>query len=87
GPLPATVGVENADGTVGGSHWFEGTGTAPVVGTDLQILPTPGGQVNLSYAATAKDCARRGRRVVSTVQMTNAGNTASAIDVFTCSKQ
>ncbi|MEM7676268.1 MAG: S8 family serine peptidase, partial [Myxococcota bacterium] len=87
GPLPATVGVENADGTIGGSHWFEGTGTAPAVGTDLQVVRTPGGQVTLTYSATAKDCPQGGKRVVSSVQMANAGSADSAIDVLTCSKQ
>lgn len=34
----ATVGVENADGSVGSAYWFEGLGTAPRVGTDLKVV-------------------------------------------------
>lgn len=37
----ATVGIENATGTAGATYYFDGTGTAPAVGTDLQPVGNP----------------------------------------------
>ena len=45
-PSGATVGVENDDGTVGQSYFFEGAGTPPAVGTDLKVETVIGGTAN-----------------------------------------
>jgi uncharacterized repeat protein (TIGR01451 family) len=38
----ATVGAENAGGTIGDSHYFNGAGTFPTVGGDLVVTSIPG---------------------------------------------
>jgi uncharacterized repeat protein (TIGR01451 family) len=52
-PLPTnlTVGAENHDGTIGVSYYYNGTGTAPQVGTDLEVFNTGGGSVDISFQA------------------------------------
>lgn len=37
-----TVGAENSDGTIGDTWYFEGAGTSPWGGPDLQVLSAPG---------------------------------------------
>lgn len=39
-PLHLAVGVENDTGLIGDSYFFNGNGTPPVVGVDLQVLAT-----------------------------------------------
>ncbi len=41
-PFSTTVGVENSDGTIGDSYYFNGAGTAPVIGVDLKVVATFG---------------------------------------------
>lgn len=38
--FPVTVGVENSDGTIGSTYYFNGLGTAPRVQTDLRVVAT-----------------------------------------------
>ncbi|MBT8079399.1 MAG: hypothetical protein KJO31_12540, partial [Gammaproteobacteria bacterium] len=49
----ATVGAENATGTDGDSYFFNGVGTAPVVGTDLEVLVLAGGTATLGFDVEA----------------------------------
>jgi len=50
-----TVGAENSAGTVGDSYFYDGAGTAPVVGTDLEVIVTPGGTATLGFQVVT-DC-------------------------------
>ncbi len=87
GPVSvATVGAENFDGTVGSSYYFEGIGTEPAVGTDLQVVATPGGVATLTYEAELKNCRRGGTTIANEAVVTNAGNTESALAVVECTK-
>jgi subtilisin family serine protease len=49
-----TTGAENADGTVGDTEYFDGAGTLPWGGPDLQVASvpgTPGGKHTITYSA------------------------------------
>jgi len=50
-----TVGAENAAGTVGDSYFYDGAGTAPQVGVDLEVVITTGGTATLGFQVEA-DC-------------------------------
>lgn len=50
-PAGLTVGFEDSTATNGSSYYFNGTGTAPVVGTDLAVTTAAGGSASLSFEA------------------------------------
>lgn len=75
-----TVGAENVDGTNGFAYYYNGTGTAPVVGTDLRVQTQTGGTATLGFQATTDGC----DLVINEAQMSNAGNTERAIAVTAC---
>ena len=77
----STVGVENNDGTIGDSYWFEGTGTPPAVGTDLKVDSIAGGSATLGFQAVT-DCSVD--PTVNTGEVENDGNSETAIAVTTC---
>jgi uncharacterized repeat protein (TIGR01451 family) len=52
----ATVGAEDSTGSNGRSYWFEGTGTAPAVGTDLAVVTQPGGTATFGFQAMIDHC-------------------------------
>ena len=77
----ATVGAENASGTIGKSYFYNGEGTAPEVGTDLAVISLPGGNATLGFQVTT-DCSTS-----SVVNQADAGDGergASAIAVTAC---
>lgn len=82
-PSGVTVGVENDDGTVGSSSFFEGTGTAPSVGSDRRVNSTAGGSATLTYQAVAARCGG-GAVIASNAVMSNAGNDYAAVAVTQC---
>uniref|UniRef100_UPI00404742BF S8 family serine peptidase n=1 Tax=Rheinheimera sp. TaxID=1869214 RepID=UPI00404742BF len=48
-PADVTVGAEDASGSTGISRFYNGTGTAPVVGTAIQLNNIVGGTLELDY--------------------------------------
>ncbi len=48
-----TVGAENIPGTVGVMRYFDGTGTPPATGVDLELTGTAGGTAQFSFQAQA----------------------------------
>lgn len=67
----ATVGIENAPGTAGATYYYNTTGTAPAIGTDLQPVGSPDSVV-FTYDMTA--LADDGDHVVNTVEVTQSGS-------------
>ena len=51
-PANLTVGAENEAGSVGATHYFNGTGTAPMVGTDHEVVGAAGGNAEFTYQVT-----------------------------------
>ncbi len=82
-PSGMTVGVENDDGSVGGSAYFDGVGTAPAVGADLQVNVSVGGTATFTYEATASRCGA-GADIVSRATVTNAGTDYGAVAATRC---
>ncbi len=78
----ATVGVENATGTVGDSYFFNGVGTPPAVGTDLEVFTTIGGTATFGFSVTVDECADPG--IVNEAQISNHGDKERAIATSTC---
>lgn len=82
-PSGMTVGVENDDGSIGASRYFDGAGTAPAVGTDLSVNSTAGGVATFTYEATASTCGA-GADIVSRATVTNAGTDYGAVAATRC---
>jgi uncharacterized repeat protein (TIGR01451 family) len=51
-----TVGVEDAAGSEGSSYYYNGTGTAPAIGTDLMVQLQDGGSATISFQAELMTC-------------------------------
>ena len=81
---PATVGVENADGTVGASYWFNGTGTAIGTGSGLQVQTTIGGTASIGFDAQVGTCTVSDSPMVTEVQLSNGTTSERAIAVIEC---
>jgi hypothetical protein len=79
----ATVGAENASGTVGDSYFYNGAGTAPAVGTDLVVSQTPGGTATLTFQAEIDDC-DVGEAIINRADVSTASSSDSAIAVTEC---
>ena len=79
----ATVGVENDTGSLGSSYWFEGAGTAPAVGTDLQVRTLVGGTATFSFQGQISSCTP-GEAIVNRVNVETADTTDTAIAVTEC---
>ncbi|GAB3272451.1 S8 family serine peptidase [Parahaliea aestuarii] len=77
----ATVGAENFDGTIGSTYWFEGTGTAPAVGTDLEVVTTEGGSATFTFQAEVDSC---DGPIVNSAEITTSDTSAGAIAVSRC---
>lgn len=77
----ATVGAENSTGTVGTSYFYNGNGTAPVVGTDLLVSTLNGGSATLGFQVVA-DC--DADAVVNRGELSNDGGDEAAIAVTQC---
>ena len=78
----ATVGVENASGTVGDSYFFNGAGTAPAVGTDLEVITQTGGAATFGFRVTVDECDAPG--IANEAQISNHGDQERAIATSTC---
>lgn len=74
-PGALTTGVEDAAGVIGSSYYFNGTGTAPAVGTDLAVAASPGGTAHFSFQ-TEVGC--RLDPVVNVATITSGATSASA---------
>ena len=83
-PFFTTVGVENDTGTVGDSYYFNGTGTAPSVGTDLTFEASLGGVATVTFQAEINSCKVGGKVKVNEVTMNAGGTEDRAIAVTTC---
>lgn len=80
----ATVGVENADGGVGSSYFFNGAGTEPVVGTDLMVEQLIGGTATFTFQAQVDGC-DEGSAIVNRANVSSRDQGETAIAVTTCS--
>ena len=78
--VATTVGAEDDSGTVGDTYYFNGAGTAPAVGVDLEVVPTPGGAATLGFEVVT-DCSVD---PVNTADMSNAAGDESAAVVTSC---
>ncbi|MBX2848205.1 MAG: S8 family serine peptidase, partial [Acidiferrobacterales bacterium] len=76
-----TVGVENSEGTIGTSYFFNGAGTTPTVGTDLLVSTLDGGSATLSFQVESK--CRKGR-IINSANLSNASFNEEAIAVTSC---
>lgn len=84
GGIPLTVGIEDAAGAVGASYYFNGAGTLPAVGTDLQVQELVGGTATFSFQGTVRRC-RDGEALVNYADVTDgAGAHEQAIAVTEC---
>ncbi|MEQ8565221.1 MAG: S8 family serine peptidase [Deltaproteobacteria bacterium] len=82
-PSGITVGVENEDGSVGSSSFFEGVGTAPSVGADRQVNVSVGGTATFQYQAVAARCGAEAS-LVSRATVSNGGTDYNAIATTHC---
>ncbi len=85
-----TVGAENTTGTVGTSYFFDGAGTAPVVGTDLLLSSVAGGSATLGFQVTAKcrghhNRSRGGQKlIINKASLSSGSSNEEAIAVTAC---
>jgi len=80
-----TVGAENAQGTVGTSYFFNGTGTAPLAGDELLLSTVDGGTATLSFDVKVKRC--RNELIINEANLSNDENGEMAISVTTCERK
>jgi uncharacterized repeat protein (TIGR01451 family) len=80
-PANLTVGVENADGTIGSSYYFDGAGVPPAVGTDLVVDLLPGGTAKLGFEAEVRTCRDT---IVNRAEIASGATTAAAVAVTRC---
>jgi uncharacterized repeat protein (TIGR01451 family) len=76
-PSFLTVGVEDATGGAGSSRYFDGTGTAPAVGTDLMVEAAPGGTATFTFQVEAK--CNNSKPIVNVVDVTSGPTTLTAL--------
>jgi uncharacterized repeat protein (TIGR01451 family) len=76
-----TVGAENAEGTDGDAYYYNGDGTAPVVGVDVLVESLPGGTATLGFQVET-DCSED--PTINQGDFINDENTESAIAVTSC---
>jgi len=97
-----TVGVENSDGTIGSSYFYNGVGTAPVADDELEFEQLFGGTATINFEAEIKKChASKGSKgskgskkgkgskssaIVNRVNITADGVSETAIAVTECVK-
>jgi uncharacterized repeat protein (TIGR01451 family) len=84
-PFFTTVGAENSDGTVGFNYYFNGTGTAPAVGTDLTVNATQGGTATATFQGEVTSCKKNNKTKVNRVNLVSGATEESAIAVTSCS--
>jgi uncharacterized repeat protein (TIGR01451 family) len=76
-----TVGFEDAAGLLGTSYYYNGEGTAPEVGTDLQVTSAAGGKATLGFQAVASGAV--GDTILNIAESTNSSGTENALAVTT----
>jgi hypothetical protein len=76
-PAGLTVGFEDATATNGANYYFNGSGTAPAVGTDLGVLTGAGGSVSLSFDAVLTGAADD--IITNTAEVSGSTQSGSAI--------
>lgn len=74
-PSALTVGVEDSQGLLGSNYYNDGTGTAPAVGTDLQVLASAGESATFTFQVET-GCVSD--PVVNVVDVTSTSTAASA---------
>lgn len=75
---PVTVGAENLTGTLGDTWYFNGGGTAPAVGVDLELLAPAGDLAQFVFQTTAGPAPDP---IVNAVDVTSAPFDAQALVV------
>lgn len=85
--LDATVGVENDNGTVGDSVYFNGEGTAPVPGDALAVEQIVGGTATLTFQARADHCEGNSDVKVNRVELSSGDAQENAIAVTKCRRR
>jgi len=79
-----TVGAENGTGTVGTSYFFNGEGTAPIVGDELLLSTTAGGSATIGFDVKVKRC--RDDLIINEANLSNGEQSETAIAVTSCSR-
>lgn len=85
--LDATVGVENDDGTVGDSEFYNGAGTAPQTGDALAVEQIEGGTATLTFEARADNCRGNSDVKVNRVELSSGDVQENAIAVTKCRRR
>jgi hypothetical protein len=67
---------------VGDSYFYNGAGTPPAVGTDLEVFTTLGGSATLGFQVTVDECNDPG--IANQAQISNHGDKERAIATSTC---
>ena len=85
-PDGVSIGVENADGTVGTTYYLSssGLGSAPIDGLELQIGTRSPGRASFGFQAEARRCPRRRGAIVQSAFLVNGGNEDRAIAAVRC---
>lgn len=85
GNFDLTVGVEDEDGALGSSYYFDGAGTLPVTGDpgDLQVNRSLGGSATINFQAIIDSCTE-GDIIVNRASITSGGETENAIASTRC---
>jgi uncharacterized repeat protein (TIGR01451 family) len=91
-----TVGIENSDGTIGSSYFFNGAGTAPMAGDELMFEQLFGGTATINFEVEIKRChAAKGSKkskgskssaIINRTNITADGVSETAIAVTECVK-
>ena len=85
--LDATVGVENDDGTVGDSEFYNGEGTAPQTGDAYAVEQIVGGTATLTFQGRADNCSSNSGVKVNRVELSSGDMQESAIAVTRCRRR
>jgi len=87
--IPMTVGVENADGTMGGSYYHNSDGASPegsppAVGETLNVFNPGGGSILISFWAQIGLCRDESGRKVNHVNLTAGPRSETALAATAC---
>ena len=79
----ASVGAENADGSIGESYYFSGDGTGTAPGEELFISAIPGGTATFTFEAEVDGCSS-GTVIVNDAEMSADNADERAIAATSC---
>ncbi len=85
--LNATVGLENASGTIGHSFFYDGQGVAPTTNDELIVNIGEGGKAVLEFQAIAKRCRDNAKTKTNHVTLSSDDVQENAIAVTQCSRR